>query len=300
MARKTEIVDYGPANYVISRHKKNPVMIWQSRVNKNRVYEFILSSKFKIPGLTSWKCSNCMQMKERKRKEGFDMTNLKIPLVMIDNDIVKENPDRPNNAPHICWGKEAVDVAVKRAKLKMTQEIECKEHMLESGAINAKSYVLELTQSIVEHGPVHLNSMQKRQVKKQIDQHAEPAIKRLKLISEKRKMDNLISEWNPHVINEYIKCDPSCSTDNDDDTDLNLFESKAAGLIPAFNTPKGLVNESEECKELIRMEHDYALPSNPKPVSRFLADDLDEIIDVEYIDGQPEPTELDDVLYEWK
>ena len=92
------------------------------------------------------------------------------------------------------------------------------------------------TRSSLFSGPVHLNSMQKRQVKKQIDQHAEPTIKRLKLISEKRKMDNLINvghfcdattlhialsqEWNPHVINEYIKCDPSCSTDNDDDADL--------------------------------------------------------------------------------
>ncbi|VDO63369.1 unnamed protein product [Heligmosomoides polygyrus] len=76
---------YGTASYAISRHRKNKVFMWQSRVVHGRVYEFLVASRFKLLLL------RCLKF-----------NNLKIPLVLIDNDVIRENPDEPLNAPHFC------------------------------------------------------------------------------------------------------------------------------------------------------------------------------------------------------
>ncbi|KHJ80933.1 hypothetical protein OESDEN_19386, partial [Oesophagostomum dentatum] len=60
---------YGTATYAIGRHRKNKVFIWQSRKEHGRVYEFLVSSKFRIPGVVSWKCMDCMQIRA-KLEEG--------------------------------------------------------------------------------------------------------------------------------------------------------------------------------------------------------------------------------------
>uniref|UniRef100_A0A0K0D9D9 Zf-3CxxC domain-containing protein n=1 Tax=Angiostrongylus cantonensis TaxID=6313 RepID=A0A0K0D9D9_ANGCA len=60
---------YGIASYAISRHRKNKVFMWQSRVQHGRVYEFLLASRFKVPGLVSWKCMHCMQIREKMKRQ---------------------------------------------------------------------------------------------------------------------------------------------------------------------------------------------------------------------------------------
>ncbi|KIH49503.1 hypothetical protein ANCDUO_20422 [Ancylostoma duodenale] len=116
---------YGIASYVISRHRKNKVFIWQSKKDHGRVYEFLVSSRF--------------------RRQ--NVKDLKVPLVLIDNDVIRENPDEPLNARHFCKGKDLVDAVLKRTKLQFYEECSTSddtpeisvdkfaETVLESGAV---------------------------------------------------------------------------------------------------------------------------------------------------------------------
>ncbi|UMM31513.1 hypothetical protein L5515_005684 [Caenorhabditis briggsae] len=108
--------DFGEATYVSGRHGKNPVLVYTSRTDRNKVYEFMIACRYKIPGLVSWKCVSCTKVKNGYRNLGEKLTR-KVPLILVDNDIIKENPEKPLNAEHFCNGKDAVDAVLDRARI---------------------------------------------------------------------------------------------------------------------------------------------------------------------------------------
>ncbi|VDM66797.1 unnamed protein product [Strongylus vulgaris] len=168
---------YGVATYAISRHRKNKVFIWQSRREHGRVYEFLVSSRFKIPGLVSWKCMHCMQIRAKLKKQGKDVRSLKIPLVLIDNDVIKEDPDEPLNAHHFCEGKDLVDAVLKRTKLEFYEKCSSTNELPEISADRFSETVLEAV-------PLDLDPYQKRQMKQSLD---DKCAKVMKKVIRKRK-----------------------------------------------------------------------------------------------------------------
>lgn len=124
--------NFGEATYVSGRHRKNPVLIYTSRTDRNKVYEFMIATKYKvnfslnqvflylisfqIPGLVSWKCVSCSKVKNGYRNLGAELKR-KVPLILVDNDIIKEDPERPLNAEHFCNGKGHLEAVVDRARI---------------------------------------------------------------------------------------------------------------------------------------------------------------------------------------
>ncbi|KAE9412403.1 hypothetical protein Angca_001047 [Angiostrongylus cantonensis] len=163
---------YGIASYAISRHRKNKVFMWQSRVQHGRVYEFLLASRFKVPGLVSWKCMHCMQIREKMKRQMKPVKDLKIPLVLIDNDVIRENPDKPLNAEHFCKGKDVVDAVLKRTKLQFYEEWAANDGPLEVSIDRFSDTVLEAV-------PLDLDAVQKRQMKQSLDEKCERVMKKV-------------------------------------------------------------------------------------------------------------------------
>ncbi|WKY12969.1 hypothetical protein Q1695_004077 [Nippostrongylus brasiliensis] len=187
---------YGRASYAISRHRKNRVFMWQSQVVHGRVYEFVVASKMKIPGYVSWKCMHCMQLRERLKKEKKCVKDLKIPLVLIDNDIIRENPDKPLNAPHFCKGKDVVDAVLKRTKLEFYQDYS-------NDVIEVPKD--QFSDAVLDAVPLQLDDAQKRQVKQSIDEKCERVMKRV-LRKRKREASQGYAS-NDRVINVEIHPD---------------------------------------------------------------------------------------------
>ncbi|VDO71647.1 unnamed protein product [Haemonchus placei] len=176
---------YGTASYAISRHRKNKVFMWQSRVVHGRVYEFLVASKFRIPGLVSWKCMHCMQIREKLKRQKQPVKDLKIPLVLIDNDIIRENPDEPLNARHFCQGKNVVDAVLKRTKLQFYEEWST------SNEPPLEVSVDRFSDAVLEAVPLDLDEVQKQQMKQSLDEKCERVMKK---VLRKRKRD---AWWSP-------------------------------------------------------------------------------------------------------
>ncbi|ETN73855.1 hypothetical protein RB195_015825 [Necator americanus] len=168
---------YGIASYVISRHRKNKVFIWQSRKERGRVYEFLVSSRFKVPGLVSWKCMHCMQLRAKLKRERQPVKDLKIPLVLIDNDVIREDPDEPLNARHFCKGKDVVDAVLKRTKLQFYESCSSSDDPPEIT-------VDRFSDALLEAVPLDLDAYQKRQMKQSLDDKCERVMKK---VIQKRK-----------------------------------------------------------------------------------------------------------------
>ncbi|VDM63704.1 unnamed protein product [Angiostrongylus costaricensis] len=145
---------YGIASYAISRHRKNKVFMWQSRVQHGRVYEFLLASRFKVPGLVSWKCMHCMQIREKMKRQMKPVKDLKIPLVLIDNDVIRENPDKPLNAQHFC-----------------------KEWAANDGPLEVS--IDRFSDTVLEAVPLDLDAVQKKQMKQCLDEKCERVMKKV-------------------------------------------------------------------------------------------------------------------------
>uniref|UniRef100_A0A1I7XL06 Nucleolar protein 16 n=1 Tax=Heterorhabditis bacteriophora TaxID=37862 RepID=A0A1I7XL06_HETBA len=232
---------YGLASYVMGRHRKNKVFIWQSRTLKGRVYEFILASRFKVPGLISWKCMHCMQLKDQWKKDGKIIKNLKIPLVLIDNDIIKENPDRPLNAPHFCQGKDAVEAVLQRSKLQFYEQ-----NAGTSGT--TQDVVNQFTENVLESVPFNLNATQKRQIKRSLDEKCEKVMK--KVLQKRRKeschQDGEIEEEYRHGEYAMELQEISHALPQNSDADLDRDEDEFVDVegddpIPKKDPPQHLV-----------------------------------------------------------
>ncbi|KJH52354.1 hypothetical protein DICVIV_01446 [Dictyocaulus viviparus] len=182
LMESTSKESYGIASYAISRHRKNKVFMWQSRVEHGRVYEFLLASRFKVPGLVSWKCMHCMQIREKRKRQKQPVKDLKIPLVLIDNDIIRENPDKPLNAQHFCKGKDVVDAVLKRTKLQFYEEWAANDDPLEVSIDRFSDTVLEAV-------PLDLDAVQKSQMKQSLDEKCERVMRKV-LRKRKREAHN--------------------------------------------------------------------------------------------------------------
>lgn len=68
----------------------------------------------------------------------------------MDNDVIKEDPDRPYNAPHVCSGKDLVEVAVYRAKLRFYENNAASERPV-SAAVEHFSDNFHETGTIIAH-----------------------------------------------------------------------------------------------------------------------------------------------------
>ncbi|CAJ0588197.1 unnamed protein product [Cylicocyclus nassatus] len=188
---------FGIATYAISRHRKNKVFIWQSRKEHGRVYEFLVSSRFKVPGLVSWKCMHCMQIRAKLKKQNKDVHNLKIPLVLIDNDVIKEDPDEPLNARHFCKGKDLVDAVLKRTKLEFYEKCSTNNDLPEVPAERFSETVLEAV-------PLDLDAYQKRQMKQSLD---DKCAKVMKKVIRKRKRTASVDNHDSSAPEEESRVD---------------------------------------------------------------------------------------------
>ncbi|CAD6199042.1 unnamed protein product [Caenorhabditis auriculariae] len=179
-------IEFGKAEYVNGRSKKNLVFLWESREHKSRVYEFIVSAKFKADGLVSWKCVHCMKLRDQMKKDGKPVADRKIPLVHIDKDIIKENPEHPFNAEHFCTGRDIVDSAILRAKLSYLKDsLKLPFPITESPSETTESDLTE----VVEKLPLKLDASQKRRVTCVINRT--PFLKRAALRQKLKK------KWTP-------------------------------------------------------------------------------------------------------
>ncbi|EYC24274.1 hypothetical protein Y032_0014g2414 [Ancylostoma ceylanicum] len=163
---------YGRASYVIGRHRKNKVFIWQSKKNHGRVYEFLVSSRFKVPGLVSWKCMHCMQIRAKLKRERQNVKDLKVPLVLIDNDVIREDPDEPLNARHFCKGKDLVDALLKRTKLQYYEECSTSEDPPEVS-------VDKFAETVLETVPLEMDAYQRSQMKQSLDDKCERVMRKV-------------------------------------------------------------------------------------------------------------------------
>ncbi|KAJ1372307.1 hypothetical protein KIN20_034435 [Parelaphostrongylus tenuis] len=135
-----------------------------------------------VPGLVSWKCMHCMQIREKMKRQKQPVKNLKIPLVLIDNDVIRENPDRPLNARHFCMGKDVVDAVLKRTKLQFYEEWAGYGDPFEVSLDRFSDTVLEAV-------PLDLDAVQKRQMKQSLDEKCERVMKKV-LRKRKREVHN--------------------------------------------------------------------------------------------------------------
>ncbi|KAL6744315.1 hypothetical protein Aduo_017264 [Ancylostoma duodenale] len=163
---------YGIASYVISRHRKNKVFIWQSKKDHGRVYEFLVSSRFRVPGLVSWKCMHCMQIRAKLKRERQNVKDLKVPLVLIDNDVIRENPDEPLNARHFCKGKDLVDAVLKRTKLQFYEECSTSDDTPEIS-------VDKFAETVLESVPLEMDAYQRSQMKQSLDDKCERVMRKV-------------------------------------------------------------------------------------------------------------------------
>ncbi|CAB3397687.1 unnamed protein product [Caenorhabditis bovis] len=150
--------NFGIANYVEGRNGKNKVLVYMSRVHRSRVYTFQLSAKFKVPGLVSWKCSTCAKIKNEYTALGTRLDR-KVPLILVDNDVIKEDPDRPLNAEHFCKGKPAVDAALQRSKIVFYS----KKMQAVKGSKDPEKLFQQFSQEAIESGSELLVNMTKRE-----------------------------------------------------------------------------------------------------------------------------------------
>lgn len=122
---------------------------------------------------------HCMQEREKLKKQRKPVNNLKIPLVLIDNDVIRENPDEPLNAPHFCKGKDVVDAVLKRTKLEFYQDWSFEDTPIEVSADRFSDAVLDAV-------PLNLDATQKKQMKQSLDEKCERVMKK---VLRKRKLE---------------------------------------------------------------------------------------------------------------
>ncbi|CAI2354955.1 unnamed protein product [Caenorhabditis sp. 36 PRJEB53466] len=191
--------DYGKATYVTGRHRKNRVLIYTSRTDRTKVYEFMQAAKFKIPGMVSWKCVSCSKVKNGYRNLGAELKR-KVPLILVDNDIIKEDPEKPLNAEHFCNGKEAVQAVLSRAKL----EFVARHGDDEIHGDRMRETIQDFAREAVSSTPVPLSIKEKRQIQKSLDAGCLDLIqgvsKRRKTLQRKRE-SNMIAEESIEEIN---------------------------------------------------------------------------------------------------
>ncbi|PIO75898.1 hypothetical protein TELCIR_02045 [Teladorsagia circumcincta] len=121
-----------------------------------------------------------MQIREKLKKQKEPVKDLKIPLVLIDNDVIRENPDAPLNARHFCQGKNVVDAVLKRTKLQFYEEWSAaNEAPLEVSVDRFSDAVLEAV-------PLDLDDLQKQQMKRSLDEKCERVMRK---VLRKRKRD---------------------------------------------------------------------------------------------------------------
>ncbi|CAJ0950331.1 unnamed protein product, partial [Mesorhabditis belari] len=125
MPPKVILEDYGQANYLMGRNKKNPIIIYKSKLFPNRVYEWCFVHNFtKIPGYTTWMCIQCSVMKQKQKKMGEMVGNEKIgkvPRILVVDDVIREDPDNPINR-HFCQGKNIIESALAKARVRVIRD----------------------------------------------------------------------------------------------------------------------------------------------------------------------------------
>ncbi|ULT85762.1 hypothetical protein L5515_005684 [Caenorhabditis briggsae] len=163
--------DFGEATYVSGRHGKNPVLVYTSRTDRNKVYEFMIACRYKIPGLVSWKCVSCTKVKNGYRNLGEKLTR-KVPLILVDNDIIKENPEKPLNAEHFCNGKDAVDAVLDRARIEFVH----RHGDEEPNSLKIRQTIQLFAREAAATAPVPLNLKEKRHVQRQLDAKCLPLL----------------------------------------------------------------------------------------------------------------------------
>ncbi|EGT42491.1 hypothetical protein CAEBREN_11042 [Caenorhabditis brenneri] len=210
--------DYGEATYVIGRHRKNPVLIYTSRTDRNKVYEFMMATKYKIPGLVSWKCVSCSKVKNGYRNLGAEL-NRKVPLILVDKDIIKEDPEKPLNAEHFCSGKDAVNAVLDRARIEFVHRHGNKEPYSE----HIHETIQEFAREAASTAPIPLNLKEKRLVQRTLYAKCLPLLhgvnKRRKLKRQRHECvmesyqqdDESIMELGGGSMNTRLQDQPSCS-----------------------------------------------------------------------------------------
>ncbi|EFO87681.1 hypothetical protein CRE_05390 [Caenorhabditis remanei] len=163
--------DFGEATYVVGRHRKNPVLMYTSRTDRNKVYEFMIACRYKIPGLVSWKCVSCSKVKNGYRNLGAELKR-KVPLILVDNDIIKEDPEKPLNAEHFCNGKDAVDAVLDRARLEFVH----RHGNEEANSSKMRETIHHFAREAAACAPIPLNLKEKRQVQRQLDAKCLPLL----------------------------------------------------------------------------------------------------------------------------
>uniref|UniRef100_A0A1I7U2B6 Glutaredoxin domain-containing protein n=1 Tax=Caenorhabditis tropicalis TaxID=1561998 RepID=A0A1I7U2B6_9PELO len=156
--------NFGPATYVPGRHRKNPVLVYTSRKDRNKVYEFMIATRYKVAGLVSWKCVSCAKVKNGYRNLGAELKR-KVPLILVDNDIIKEDPERPLNAEHFCNGKDAVDAVLDRARLEFVHQHGDKE----PGSSRIHEEIHDFAREAASSTPIQLSLKEKKLVQRTLD-----------------------------------------------------------------------------------------------------------------------------------
>lgn len=121
----------------------------------------MIATKYKIPGLVSWKCVSCSKVKNGYRNLGAELKR-KVPLILVDNDIIKEDPERPLNAEHFCNGKGHLEAVVDRARIDFV-------HMHgheEPNSAQIRETIQHFAKEAASTAPIPLNGKEKREVQR--------------------------------------------------------------------------------------------------------------------------------------
>ncbi|CAI4222715.1 unnamed protein product [Auanema sp. JU1783] len=244
--------DYGEATYAMSRHRKNKILVWKSREHEGRVYEFTLATRFKMDGVFSWRCLQCSLIKDKMKRNGESVKDKKVPLLLVDNDVLKENPDRPNNAAHFCEGRDLVESAVLRSKLLFYEAHE-------KSLIEPTDVVKEFVEEAANTAPFQLTPVQKRSIQEYVTENV-AKIGMKKTLLRRRKTVGAKKSAKPHIVYEKFiqssfsspkpmktRCDSDISFD---ETDELIDVEDVEGEIDILNN----LGSRKYCNSFMKVE----------------------------------------------
>ncbi|GMT10799.1 hypothetical protein PFISCL1PPCAC_2096 [Pristionchus fissidentatus] len=105
--------NWGPARFLDSRNHRQPVLIYQSRINPARCYTFFHQRHHKTTGYSTFACMDCFKLRKK------ESATWKIPSVTVGEGYILIDPEAPINAYHKCHGRLTKDVVIERSRLEM-------------------------------------------------------------------------------------------------------------------------------------------------------------------------------------